>query len=296
MVLKSFYRLYVFLLIICVLILLGVAFREDISISDNVKPIPPVPEEITSTVKLFFADKNRLAVENRTITTKDMNFEEVIVEELINGPRNKTLIATIPNYTVILSIETIDNICYVNFSRSYIENEKWEELEEDLIIWSVVNSLTQLDYIQKVQILVEGGKIDYLHSENALNQPFTTREDIVQTSDVTHFTVVKDFLDSLVMERYDKAYSMLDKGSSMRVGFQEFRALMSDYIKELRGYEIVLYNTQKFSDKTIISLKYSRSDEDESIALYQEWILIEVDGEFKIVLGNREDYIRQQNN
>lgn len=293
---KSIYRLYVFLLIFCVLILLAVTFREDISISDNVKPIPPVPEEITSTVKLYFVDKNKLAVENRTITTKDMLFEKVIVEELINGPRNKTFVATIPNDTVLHSIETIDKICYVNFSTKYIENEKWEELGEDLIIWSIVNSLTQLDYVQKVQILVEGGKIDYSHSEYSLNQPFSTNEDLVQKSDVTHFTIVKDFLDSLIMERYDKAYSMLDKGSTMRVGFQEFRVLMSEYIKELRGYEIVLYNTQKFSDKAIISLKYAKSYTNENIGFYQEWELVEVDGELKIVLGDREEYISQLNN
>lgn len=288
---KSIYRLYVFLLILCVLILLAVTFREDISISDNVKPIPPVPEEITATVKLYFVDKNKLAVENRTITTKDMLFEKVIVEELINGPRNKTFVATIPNDTVLHSIETIDKICYVNFSTKYIENEKWEELGEDLIIWSIVNSLTQLDYVQKVQILVEGGKIDYLHSEYSLIQPFSSNEDLVQKSDITHFTIVKDFLDSLIMERYDKAYSMLDKGSTMRVGFQEFRVLMTEYIKELRGYEIVLYNTQKFSDKAIISLKYAKSDTNENIGFYQEWELVELDGELKIVLGDREDYI-----
>lgn len=295
---KSFYRLYIFLLIFCILILLAVTFREDISISDNVKPIPPVPEEITSTVKLYFADKNKLAVENRTINTKDMVFEKVIVEELIKGPRNKTLVSTIPNDTVLLSIETFDtdDICYVNFSRSYIENEKWEELGEDLIIWSIVNSLTQLDTIQKVQILVEGEKIDYVHSEYSLNQPFSRNEDIVQKSDVTHFTVVKDFLDSLIMERYDKAYSMLDKGSTMRVSFQEFRVLMSEYIRELRGYEIVLYNTQKFSDKTIISLKYAKGDTNEIIGFYQEWRMIEVDGELKIVLGDREEYVSQLDN
>lgn len=288
---KSFYRLYVFLLIFCVIILLAVTFREDISISENVRPIPPVPEEITSTIKLYFVDKNSLAVENRAVTTKNMSFEKVIIEELISGPRNKTLTKTIPRDTTLLSLEIIDKICYVNFSSEYIKNNKWEELGEHLIIWSLVNSLTQLDYIQKVQILVEGEKIDFMQNNYSLNQPFSRNEELIQKSHVTHFTIIKDFLDSLLMERYDRAYSMLDKGSTMRIGFQEFRVLMSEYISELRGYEIVLYNTQKYSDKTIISLKYSENDTNEKIGFYQEWKLIEVNGEIKIVLGDREDYI-----
>lgn len=286
---KSFYRLYIFLLIICIVILFAVTFRQDINISDNVKPIPPVPEEITSTIKLYFTNNGKLVIENRLVTTKDMIFEKVIVEELINGPRNQTLIATMPPSVRILSIETIEKICYVNFSKEYIENVKWDELEEDIIIWSLVNSLTQLDYIQKVQILVEGEKIDFPHSDFSRNQPFTRNDDLVEKRDVTHFTILKDFLDSLKMERYDKAYSMLDKGSTMRIGFQEFREIMSVYIKELRDYEIGLFNTQKFSDRVIISIKYLKSDSGGQIQLYQEWKLIEENGEIKIVLKDKDE-------
>ncbi len=263
-------------------------FRQDINISDNVKPIPPVPEEITSTIKLYFTSNGKLVKENRLVTTKDMIFEKVIVEELIKGPRNQTLIATMPPSVRILSIETIEKICYVNFSKEYIENVKWDELEDDIIIWSLVNSLTQLDYIQRVQILVEGEKIDFPHLDFSRNQPFSRNDDLVAKSNVTHFSILKDFLDSLKMERYDKAYSMLDKGSTMRIGFQEFREIMSVYIKELRDYEIGLFNTQKFSDRVIISIKYLKNDIDGQVQLYQEWKLIEENGEIKIVLGDKE--------
>ncbi|WP_432408944.1 GerMN domain-containing protein [Wukongibacter sp. M2B1] len=285
---KSFYRLYVFLVIVCIVILFAVTFRQDINISDNVKPIPPVPEEITSTIKLYFANNNKLIMENRLVTTKDMVFEKFIVEELIKGPRNQTLIATMSQDVRILSIETIEKICYVNFSREYIESVKWDELEEDIIIWSLVNSLTQLDYIQKVQILVEGEKIVFSNSDFSKNQPFSRKDDLIKETNITHFSILKDFLDSLKMERYDKAYSMLDKGSRMRVGFQEFREMMSVYIKELRDYEIGLFNTQKFSDRVNISIKYFKNDSIGQVLIYQEWKLIEENGEIKIVLEDKD--------
>jgi len=291
MTLKSFYKLYIFLLVICVTIFFVVTFRQDINISENVRPIPPVPEEITSNFKLYFANNGKLVEENRLITTKDMKFERAIVEELIKGPRNKTLVATISQNAKILSIETIEKICYVNFSKDYIQSVKWEELEEDLIIWSLVNSLTQLDYIQRVQILVEGEKIDFTNRAFSKSQPFSRNEDIVQKRNITHFTILKDFLYNLKMERYDKAYSMLDKGSTIRMGFQEFTEVMSEYMKELRDYEIGLFNTQKYSDKVIISLKYVKGDMDNQIQFYQEWKLIEEDGEVKIVLGDKADYV-----
>lgn len=286
---KSFYRLYVFLFIVCIVILFAVIFSQDINISDNVKPIPPVPEKITSTIKLYFENNGKLAMENRLVTTKDMGFEKVIVEELIKGPRNQTLKATMSQSVRVLSIETIEKICYVNFSKEYIESVKWDELEDDIIIWSLVNSLTQLDYIQRVQILVEGEKIDFHHSDFSKNQPFSRNDDLVKKTNITHFTILKDFLDSLKMERYDRAYSMLDKGSTIRIGFQEFREIMSVYIKELRDYEIGLFNTQKFSDRVIISIKYLKSDSDEEVQLYQEWKLIEEDGQIKIVIEDKDE-------
>lgn len=289
---KSFNRLYIFLVFICVVIFLGVAFRQDINISDNVRPIPPVPEKLNSTFKLYFTKNGKLVEENRLVATEDMIFEKVIVDELMKGPRNKTFIATITQNSKLISIETIDKICYVNFSKEYTEGIKWEELGEEIVVWSLVNSLTQLDYIQKVQILVEGEKIDFSHKEYSIIQPFSRNEDIIQKRDVTHFSILRDFLDSLNMERYDKAYMMLDKGSIMRITFQEFREIMPVYVKELREYEIGLFNTQKYSDKVIISLKYIKDDTDEKIQFYQEWKLIEEDGEIKIVLGNKEDYDR----
>lgn len=291
---KSFYKLYVFLLVICVIIFFVVAFHQDINISENVKPIPPVPEEISSNFKLYFANNNdKLVGENRLVTTKDMKFEKAIVEELIKGPRNKTLTATISQNVKILSIETIEKVCYVNFSKEYTESTKWEELEEGLIIWSLVNSLTQLDYVRKVQILVEGEKIEFLHREFSTNQPFSRNDEIVKKNNITYFSILKEFLYNLKMERYDKSYSMLDKGSTIRIGFQEFNEIMPAYMKQLRDYEIGLFNTQKYSDKVIISLKYVKDDTVNPIQFYQEWKLIEEDGVIKIVLGDKEDYIGQ---
>ena len=292
---KSFYRLYIFLLFLCIAIFLIVIFRQGMNTSDNAKSIPPVPKEITSTFKLYFVNKDKLAEEDRLVSTKDMLFEKAIVEELIKGPRNKTFRTTIPPNTKLISIETIDKICYVNFSKEYIENKKWQELEECLIIWSLVNSLTQLDSVQKVQILVEGGKIDFKVDNVSLNQPFSRNEDIIQKSDVTHYTILKEFLDSLKMERFDRAYSMLDRESVMRISFQEFREIMSSYMKELRDCEIAFFNTQKFRDKIIISLKYVKDDVEGRIQFYQKWELIEVDGQIKIVFGDREDYINEIN-
>lgn len=286
---KSFYKLYIFLLFVCVVIFFIVVFKQDINISENVRSIPPTPEEITSTFKLYFADKDELVVENRSITTKDMIFENAIIEELVKGPRNKTLSATIPQHTRILSLETIEKVCYVNLSKEYIEDEKWQEFGEEIMIWSLVNSLTQLNYIRRVQILVEGEKIDFLNSDFTLNQPFSRSEGIVRKNNITHFTVVKEFLDSLKMERFDIAYSMLDDGSRARIGFQEFKGTMALYIKKLWDYEIVFFNTQKFSDKVILSLKYLKSNTHNEIYFYERWKLIEEEGQIKIVLeGNQK--------
>ncbi len=291
---RFFYRVYIFLALIFIVIIFGVTLQQDANVSDRIRPIPPVPEEIDSIFTLYFAKNGKLVEENREVATKDMIFERVIVDELMKGPRNTTFAATIPQNSKLISIETIDEICYVNFSKEYIEGIEWEELGEEIIIWSLVNSLTHLEYIQKVQIFVEGETIEFSHRKFSINQPFTRNEDIIQKRDVTHYYILKDFLDSLNLERYEKAYIMLDKGSKARISFQEFTELMPIYIKQLRDYEIGLHITQKYSDRVVITLKYIKGTADEQIGFYQEWKLIQEEGEIKIVLGNIEDYNRME--
>ncbi len=116
-----------------------------------------VKEEIK--VKLYFPNMNELnlGTELRTVEVQNsLSPEKTVINELMNGPEDKSLSASIPKDTKLLDIETKDGVCSVNFSSEFIKNAGSSSLETTLILYSIVNSLCELDNVESVQILING--------------------------------------------------------------------------------------------------------------------------------------------
>lgn len=112
---------------------------------------------------LYFADKesSRLVREARRITVNDTQpIEQYIVNALIAGPEKKGLSAVVSADTSLISAETKDMICFVNFKSNFVDKNTGNAAKERLALYSIVNSLTELDTVDAVQILVDGKKID----------------------------------------------------------------------------------------------------------------------------------------
>ncbi len=102
----------------------------------------------------------------------DTPLEQLVVEQLIEGPKQAGNQAVIPADTRLLSISVTDNICYLNFSREFMTAVPVED--PWLTIYALVNSLTDLKTVTRVQIAVEGSQ-DVLFCEtiplNTLFEP-----------------------------------------------------------------------------------------------------------------------------
>ena len=68
--------------------------------------------------------------------------------------------SVLPHNTEIIDIKTENNICYVNLSKSFMNINSGNKKEAELSIYSVVNSLTEIPDVKKVQFLIEGEKVD----------------------------------------------------------------------------------------------------------------------------------------
>jgi len=287
--LKLFYKIFLAFVLIIIVFLIINHQQNELEYSEQNIEISPLPQKIKSTIKLYFVKDTQLAEEFRTVVTNNLQFEISVVEELIKGPRNKLLKPTIPNNTKIISVKTIDNVCYINLSKEYIHNELWNQMDSALIIWSLVNSLTELDYIHKVQILVEGEKVKPAYSEYSFEEPFISNKELIEKKATTPYSIVIDFLDNIRNERSDKSYSMLAKVSMENISFEEFRVGMEKYIRRIQSYTVKFYNTQKFSDyiRVIITYNLNSNIETNDEVIYEEWKLIVEDGEWKILLENK---------
>lgn len=80
--------------------------------------------------------------------------ERVIVDNLIKGVDDADAKSVIPSGTKLLNITVTDGVCYVNFDSSFMNIDSG--IASDVILYSIVNSLTEMSNINKVQILVNG--------------------------------------------------------------------------------------------------------------------------------------------
>ena len=110
-------------------------------------------------VKLYFPNGDgMLESEIREVDIQNItSLEKAVVTELINGPVSKSLTSSIPAGTKLLSIETTnDGVCTVNFSNEFTSSTSSSTLETTLRLYSVVNSLCELEHIESVKILING--------------------------------------------------------------------------------------------------------------------------------------------
>ena len=152
-----------------------------IIMESDVLDISLTTQPTKKTVVLYFADGmgEGLSVERRDVeVAASSTVEKVVVEELIKGPKNSDNISTIPAETKILSVETKNRVCFVNLSKEFEDRYQGGTAGEVLTIYSIVNSLTELDTVGTVQFLIEGEKRDvFVHM--AINEPIARDKSIV---------------------------------------------------------------------------------------------------------------------
>ena len=151
---------------------MGVMTRDNLFIDAQ---IDPEPTNSSRTVVLYFAseDGTELVKEERRIEVNTIeSLEKYVMEALIAGPEEEGHIATVPSETKIRNIETADGICYVDLSQEFVTKHSGGTTGELLTIYSIVNSLTELSNVEKVQFLIEGEKQDEFKGHVEFGKPF----------------------------------------------------------------------------------------------------------------------------
>ncbi|MGN1115871.1 MAG: GerMN domain-containing protein [Candidatus Ornithomonoglobus sp.] len=114
-------------------------------------------------IVLYFGDRSstQLVKETRTIKITDQQpIEQYIINELIKGPDDKTMQAVLSKSTVLMSVDVEDNICYLSFRSSFLKENAGDSNHERQVIYSIVNSLTELNTISRVQFYMDGKRVD----------------------------------------------------------------------------------------------------------------------------------------
>lgn len=147
-------------------------------------PAKPAPSEVKRNVTLYFSNQEATAVvpETRTITVpgnmSQAAYIKTIVNELIKGPRNNELRRTIPSEATVRSVVVKGSTAYVDFSSEMHSKHSGGAAGESMTINSIVNTLTEVENITKVQITVEGNPLSIEHV--VMDKPMSRNASIIQ--------------------------------------------------------------------------------------------------------------------
>ena len=138
-------------------------------------------------VLLYFTNESGtllMPVTSHFVTSSNnTSMELYIVESLIAGPgEGSGVYPVMSNDVELISVVSSDNICYVNFGESFLEQEA-QPVSDEILIYSIVNSLCRLSYIDKVQFLIDGENADKMHTVTDLSQPFSRNKNLEMVYD-----------------------------------------------------------------------------------------------------------------
>ena len=141
-------------------------------------------EEVT--LALYFANVtgDKLIKVNRTMRyNTNISLEKLVVEQLVSGPlgnKGKGDVLAYPTLNPeikIISVNIKDGICYVNLNNTFLLLNG--NVTAETAIYSLVNSLTELPGVLKVQLAVEG-ETEAALGDKMLSALFERNPDMVQ--------------------------------------------------------------------------------------------------------------------
>ncbi len=171
----------VFLTVIAVLIIgiVGVTIylltNKGTGVSQN--EIQPQEEVADNTMRqtivtLYYQNKEtkELMPEGRMVDSKTLLTDPyaTLMGLLIEGPKNEKLQSVIPEGTRVIKAELKGDIVYLDLSKEFIDNHKGGQEMENMTVYAIVNTLTQLNEVNSVKILINGRE-DQAFKDNKIN-------------------------------------------------------------------------------------------------------------------------------
>ncbi len=102
------------------------------------------------------------------------------IELLIAGTQNPQLVSVMPTGVKLKNVTVKDHVAYVDFDDKLIKNNIGGSTSEILLVGAIVNTLTEFPDIHKVQILVDGKKIETIAGHTDVSEPLSRSEQIIK--------------------------------------------------------------------------------------------------------------------
>jgi len=150
----------------------------------EINPVISPSEVVTQQFVLYFANeqKTNLVKEVQSVNVNPNEPAEwYVVEQLIAGPTQDGHYAVVPPETKVRGVRTESDICYINLSKDFTDKLSTADFTtQRLAISSIVDSLTELPNVKKVQFQIESDMPDQSYGGIDLSKPIARDEGIIK--------------------------------------------------------------------------------------------------------------------
>lgn len=141
-------------------------------------------EELSArlTINFYFASLGQemlLEPEERTIVAGTRESALInATKELLKGPSKSYLFPVIPGGTNLIDTEVNENLAKVNLSQEFLDNSLDNRMLDEMVIYSIVNTLTEIPGIEGVIFNIEGTRIK-VYGNVDLSLPAIRKEELI---------------------------------------------------------------------------------------------------------------------
>lgn len=135
-------------------------------------------------VKVYYPDESglRLVGVNREIEVNDTDETKykAVVEAVMTPPKEKHLTKVVSNDSSLIGVDVKDGTALVNLSNSIKIGFVGGSTGEELLIGSVVNTLTEFKEVNAVKFLIDGQEVETLSGHMDLSEPIKRMDNLMK--------------------------------------------------------------------------------------------------------------------
>ncbi len=153
----------------------------EVSLPQDTSTPQPYGEEKEVNITLYFSEPtaSRLMPEERNIkVSNEKELPKLAIEELLKGPQTANGIAAVHKETKLNSVKVDGDTAIVDFGDNFEKLNTGGSTRERLCLYAVVNTLTELEGIEKVKLSVNGKVLDFF-GQLELSEALVKNTDIV---------------------------------------------------------------------------------------------------------------------
>mgnify|MGYP001672174962 CR=1 FL=1 len=137
-------------------------------------------ESLTITAYYPNEDGTKLLASKRTVQLGKEDKYTAAMESLLTGAKDKGQTTIIPKQTKLRSVKVAGGVAKVDLTQAVQKNFVGGSTGEEMLVGSIVDTLTEFPEVKKVQILVEGKTIDSLSGHMDLSEPIARMDQLLK--------------------------------------------------------------------------------------------------------------------